>query len=88
MSAPMSVLVRRAYETSRGWLALGHERVPSPHAWIVRAADVPAVYDANFAAMVPSRAGPARSDPPGRERTMGFRPLCVQRGYLKNLDKP
>ena len=48
----MSDLVRRAYETSRGWLALGHERVPSAHAWIVRDREVPQVYDANFAAMV------------------------------------
>jgi GNAT superfamily N-acetyltransferase len=48
----MSDLVRRAYETSRGWLALGHERVASPHAWIVCDREVPDVYDANFAAMV------------------------------------
>jgi GNAT superfamily N-acetyltransferase len=48
----MSNLVQRAYETSCGWLALGHERVPSPHAWLVRDRDNPQVYDANFAALV------------------------------------
>ena len=48
----MSNLVQRAYETSRGWLALGHERIASPLAWIVRDRQNPQVYDANFAAMV------------------------------------
>ncbi|HET8937371.1 MAG TPA: GNAT family N-acetyltransferase [Polyangiales bacterium] len=48
----MSKLVERAYETSRGWLALGHERIPSPHALIVRDREHSDVYDANFAALV------------------------------------
>jgi GNAT superfamily N-acetyltransferase len=50
--ASVSSLVRRAYETSRGWLALGHERIASPHAWLVRELQSPSVYDANFAALV------------------------------------
>ena len=54
----MSDLVQRAYETSRGWLALGHEWIPSPHAWIVRNREVPDVYDANFAAMVRAESEP------------------------------
>ena len=48
----MSNLVKQAYETSRGWLALGHERVASPCALLVRDVDDPDVYDANFAALV------------------------------------
>lgn len=48
----MSNLVQRAYETSRGWLALGHEHVPCSHALLIRDRANPDVYDANFAALV------------------------------------
>jgi GNAT superfamily N-acetyltransferase len=48
----MSSLVQLAYETSRGWLALGHERISCPHALLVRDTEHPNVYDANFAALV------------------------------------
>jgi ribosomal protein S18 acetylase RimI-like enzyme len=48
----MSNLVARAYETSQGWLALGHERVDVECAALVREPASPSIYDANFAASV------------------------------------
>ena len=48
----MSKLVQRAYETSHGRLALGHERLASRLATLVRDCANADIYDANFAALV------------------------------------
>lgn len=48
----MPSLIQRAYATASGRLAVGHERVPSRYAHLVRDRENPDIYDANFAAAV------------------------------------
>jgi GNAT superfamily N-acetyltransferase len=46
----MSELIASAYRAALGWLALGNERIVTPHGWMARNRATPRVRDANFAA--------------------------------------